>query len=73
MESKFSFRKPIAYLQKATSVLEVDDLHQISCDTNRLQKEFWSIPMNHPSEKSFNVPGHGTKNRHRILPSKFRS
>ena len=64
------FRKPLAYLQKASTVLSVEDLHQKSCDTGALQKEFWAIPMNHPSEKNFNVPGHGTKNRHRILPSK---
>ena len=66
------FRKPLAYLQKASSLLTPDELHEKSCDTLRLQQEFWEIPMNHPSEKDFNVPGHGTKNRYRtILPSKF--
>uniref|UniRef100_H2Z9P4 protein-tyrosine-phosphatase n=1 Tax=Ciona savignyi TaxID=51511 RepID=H2Z9P4_CIOSA len=62
--------KPLAYLQQASCELSPNSLHTKSCDTALLQQEFWEIPMNHPSEKNFNVAGHGTKNRYKsILPN----
>nr|CAB3263076.1 uncharacterized protein LOC100187461 [Phallusia mammillata] len=62
--------KPLTYLQQASSPLLPDEIQNKACDLTRLQKEFWEIPMNHPSEKHFSIAGHGTKNRYRtILPN----
>ncbi|XP_039256903.2 uncharacterized protein LOC120333631 [Styela clava] len=62
--------KPLVYLRTATAKLDPIQLNVKANDTARLQQEFWEVPMNHPSEKHFSIPGYGTKNRYRsILPN----